>query len=74
MSELMKESSSIVIMDNFIGQTDIDFLTDFVKTRMPDNDWEVEVHVSGYQQHIGHKVTIYDNVTASKRDRAKLVN
>jgi len=45
---LMKESSSIVIMDKYLEKEDIQFLTDFAKNRMPDSDWDVEVHINGY--------------------------
>ena len=48
LTNLMKESKCIIILDKFIEPTDIDFLTDFVKTKMPDDDWEVEVHINGY--------------------------
>lgn len=44
----MKESSSIVIMDKYIEPTDIDFLRDFVTNNMPDDDWNIEVHVNGH--------------------------
>lgn len=71
---LMKESSSIAVMDKYIEQQDIEFLTDFVKNKMPDNDWEIEVYINGYQQHKEHKVTIYENVKSTNEDINKLVN
>ncbi len=61
----MKESSSIVVMDKYIEQSTIDFLTDFVRNKMPQNDWNVEIHINGYKQHIGHTITLYDNVKQS---------
>lgn len=45
----MKESSTIVVMDKFIEPTDIQYLSDFVKNHMPDDDWIVKVYINGHK-------------------------
>jgi len=69
----MKSCGNMVVMDKFIEPTDIEYLSNFVKTKMPDDDWVVKVYVNGHKQHCGQKVTIYDNAKASNNHIDKLV-